>query len=361
MNDKLAIQARRDAEPATSGLLQRRCACGQHATGGECEECKAARQQGRMSSSGPGADSAGAVSVRSGGREFSGVPASARRGRSRGELPGGGDAEPAQVPAAEPAPAADGGQAADSGSQPEPMQSPPAQGPTIAVTNGWANPAGKNDRTTVGIGELSSFVVQDVPGGTWSSADRKGKTINSVTFQWTASTAGTNIITYTAKDKSSSSVTMTTELPSNLTGKNDKDLTYSAGTQGAGMDLTITVNPTSVSFQALEIMEGTCDASNVSGYFSSHPPGPHNPKAGAGTWNQLGPSNDVSDTADSSGWPAPWSKGSFTWAIPASWRLAGAKSSTKFSATSDQVVSIVGSDGTTTVTKLGAKTTPRKP
>ena len=245
--------------------------------------------------------------------------------------------------------------------EPTPLDNPPAQGPAITVTNGWANPAGKQDRTTVGIGELNSFVVSDVAGGSWKSADGTGKTMNSVTFQWTASAAGKNTITYTAADKSTSSVTMITEVPSKLTGKKDSDLTFPTGTQGAGMELTVTVSPTTVSFQALELMEGTCNASAISGYFSSHAPGPHDAAAGAGKWRQVGTDNDVSDTADSSGWPSPWSKGSYTWSIPVSWRLKGAKTSTAFSANNDQVVNITGTDGTTTVTKLGAATTPRKP
>ncbi len=244
---------------------------------------------------------------------------------------------------------------------PTPMQNVPAAGPAITITNGWANPAGKSDRTTVGIGELSSFVVSDVAGGSWKSADGKGTTINSVTFRWTASAAGNNTITYSAADQSTSSVTMATEVPSNLTGKHDSDLTFPAGTQGAGMELTVSISPKTVSFQALELMEATCNASAISGYFSSHAPGPHDAAAGAGKWRQVGPDNDVSDTADSSGWPSPWSKGSYTWAIPTSWRLAGSKTATAFRAPSNQVVSITGPDGTTIVTKLGAKTTPRKP
>ena len=243
----------------------------------------------------------------------------------------------------------------------KPAAPAPAAGPAITVTNGWANPAGKTDRTTVGIGELNSFVVNDQAGGSWKSADGKGTTVNSVSFQWTASAAGTNVITYTAADKSVSTVTMTTAVPNSLSGTNVKDRTYAAGTQGAGMDLTVTVLPTSVSFQGLEIMEGTCDASAISGYFTTHAPGPHDAAAGAGTWNQVGTANDVPDTAESFGWPSPWSKGSFTWAIPASWRLTGKATSTAFSKTSDQVATIAGADGTTTVTKLGAGTTPRTP
>jgi len=246
--------------------------------------------------------------------------------------------------------------------KPIPMQNGAGKGPAITVTNGWADPAGaKQDRTTVGVGELNSFVVNDVAGGSWKSADGKGTTVNSVTFRWTASTAGTNDITYTAADNSTSTVTMTTAVPSTLSGKKDKDLTYATGTQGAGMELTITVSPKTVSFQALEFMESTCSASAISGYFSSHTPGSHDTAAGAGVWRQVGSDNDVSDTADGSGWPSPWSKGSYTWSIPVSWRLKGAKTSTAFSANNDQVVNITGTDGTTIVTKLGAKTDPRKP
>src|SRR5207302_9850626 len=120
---------------------------------------------------------------------------------------------------------------------------------------------GKQDRTTVAIGELSSFVVSDVEGGSWKSADGTGTTVNSVSFNWTASTAGTNAITYTAADKTTTSVTITTVVPSTLSGKKVSDLSYPAGTQGAGMNLTVTMSPTTVSFQALELMEGTCDAS----------------------------------------------------------------------------------------------------
>ena len=239
----------------------------------------------------------------------------------------------------------------------------PQAGPAITVSNGWANPSGAQDRTTVGIGELSSFIVNDVAGGRWTSADGTGTTVNSVTFRWTASAAGTNTITYTAANGTTSSVTMTTKAPEKLSGKKDNDIsTFPAGAQGAGMELTITVLPTTVSFQALEVMEGTCNASAISGYFTTHTPPKHDAAAGAGVWKQVGSNNDVSDTADSSGQPSPWSQGSYTWAIPARWRKAGGQTSgTAFSATSDEVVTITGTDGTTIVKKLGATSAARKP
>ena len=100
-----------------------------------------------------------------------------------------------------------------------PMQNLPAKGPAITVTNDWANPDGQNDRTTVGIGELSSFVVSDVKGGSWKSGDGTGKTVDKLTFQWTARAAGTNTITFTAADNTTSSVTMTTVVPKRIAFK----------------------------------------------------------------------------------------------------------------------------------------------
>ncbi len=239
----------------------------------------------------------------------------------------------------------------------------PAPGPAITVANGWASPSGDQDRTTVGIGELTSFTVNDVAGGRWKSADGKGKAANSVSFQWTASAVGTNVITYTAADGSTSSVTMTTIAPQSLSGKKDSEITtFAAGTQGAGMNLTVTVLPTTVSFQALEIIEDVCSASALTGYFTTHAPPAHDAAHGAGVPSTIGPNNDVSDTADSSGQPSPWAKGSYKWAIPTRWRMAGTTASgTAFSATSNQVVTITDAKGTTVVTKLGATSAARTP
>lgn len=237
----------------------------------------------------------------------------------------------------------------------------PAQGPAITVSNGWASPSGDQDRTTVGIGEPTSLTVTDFAGGRWRSAD--GKAASGVSFQWTASAVGTNTITYTAADGSVSSVTMTTIAPQSLSGKKDSEITtYAAGTQGAGMNLTITVAPTTVSFQALEIMEDVCAASDLKGYFTTHAAPRHDAAHGAGVWSPIGPKNDVSDTADSFGQPSPWAPGSFTWAIPTRWRKVGDQTrGTAFSATSDEVVTITDTNGTTFVTKLGATSAARTP
>jgi hypothetical protein len=358
--------------PSRNVLLQGKCACGgKSRAGGECEECRNKRLQAQTS------DTPSAIKneshppnmhevIRSPDQPLDTESRSSREpqfGHDFGKLRVHSDAKAADsaISVAGQFPPGPQPEPPTSDTKPIPMDNPSPAGPAITVSNGWANPAGKQDRTTVGIGELNSFVVNDVAGGSWKSADGTGTTVNSVTFRWTASAAGNNVITYTAADGSTSSVTMKTEVPSTLSGKKDSDLTFPTGTQGAGMELTVTVSPKTVSFQALELMEGTCDPSATSGYFTSHTPGKHDAAAGAGNWRQVGPDNDVSDTADSSGWSSPWSKGSYTWSIPVSWRLKGAKTSTAFSANNDQVITITGTDGTTIVTKLGAKTAPRKP
>jgi hypothetical protein len=342
----MRLKAETNATPIASSALrmQRKCACGGYAgASGECEKCHTKRLEQAPPTAGRGHDF-GRLRVR----------------RATGELEPGTNA-PTPAPEIQPAPVEKAEPLPGGNDAPQRLDTTPAAGPAITVTNGWSNPAGDTDRTTVGIGELTSFVVSDVAGGSWKSADGKGKTNNSVSFQWTASAKGTNVITYTAADKSVSKVTMTTEVPDKLTGKKDTDSTYPSGTQGAGMDLTVTVHPTTVSFQALEIMEGTVAPSALSGFFTTHTPPSHDAAHGAGTWNGVGPDNDVPDNADSNGWSSPWAQGSYTWAIPTSWRLKTAKTSTAFAKTSDQVVDITGADGTTIVSKLGAKTKPRKP
>ena len=281
---------------------------------------------------------------------------------------------------------------------------PPVQGPAITVSNGWASPSGDQDRTTVGIGELTSFIVNDVAGGRWRSADGKGATVNSVTFRWTASAVGTNTITYTAADGSTSSVTMTTIAPQSLSGKKDSEITtYAAGTQGAGMELTITVLPTTVSFQALEIMEGYMRRQRDQRLLHQHAPPRHDAAAGAGVWSTSRPEerrvrhrrqlwtafalvtrqlhlghpgplaaedrgHDIGDRVQRHErpgrhqQPSPWAPGSFTWAIPTRWRKVGDQTrGTAFSATSDEVVTITDTNGTTFVTKLGATSAARTP
>jgi len=44
MNRQLAVQSETKSASSSGALLQRKCACGQHARGGECEECRKKKQ-----------------------------------------------------------------------------------------------------------------------------------------------------------------------------------------------------------------------------------------------------------------------------------------------------------------------------
>jgi len=279
MNERLLGQSEpaiTTAPSARSNRLQRKCACGKIAgSEGECDECRKKQLQGKAQNSKVGHSTTRGFMEARAGHDFSKVrvysdtrtaesarhvnaiacPVARDAGIGRGQFPPGTTSE--TPPIETQTTPVEKTESPTGGTEPTPMKDTPAAGPAIAVTNGWANPGGKKDRTTVGIGELSSYVVKDFEGGSWKSDDGNGTTVNSVTFRWTASAAGKNKITYTASDGGISSVTMTTEVPSKLAGKKDSDLTFAAGTQGAGMELTVTASPTTVSFQALELMEGT--------------------------------------------------------------------------------------------------------
>jgi hypothetical protein len=59
MNRQTTAQAKaKNAPPIKSGILQRECACGQHATGGECAECEK-RKRGLQRLKGSGSEAAG--------------------------------------------------------------------------------------------------------------------------------------------------------------------------------------------------------------------------------------------------------------------------------------------------------------
>jgi hypothetical protein len=172
--------------PTTSqrARLQRKCACGKIAgLEGECDECRKKRLQGKAQNSEVGHSTTRGFMEPRAGHDFSKVRVysdartaeSARDTNARahsvarvGVFEAGqfGTGPETQPPETQPTPV-EQPKAPTPDTEPTPLDNPPVQGPAIAVTNGWANPAGKQDRTTVGIGELNSFVVSDVAGGSW--------------------------------------------------------------------------------------------------------------------------------------------------------------------------------------------------
>jgi len=100
---------------------------------------------------------------------------------------------------------------------------------------------------------------------------------------------------------------------------------YPVGQASAGMHLfPVIVAPVDVSFYNVRIMEVGENASNVTGYFLDHPRLHHTIVEGADRWLALDQANRWSDEANLEDWPAPWDKtGSFTWNIPAKWKVVG--------------------------------------
>jgi hypothetical protein len=87
----------------------------------------------------------------------------------------------------------------------------------------------------------------------------------------------------------------------------------------------VVIAPVDVSFYNVRIMEVGEDASNVTGYFEDHPQLSHIGN-GANKWLELDQANRWvnGDEAALIDWPAPWNKvGSFTWNIPAKWKVVG--------------------------------------
>jgi hypothetical protein len=136
---------------------------------------------------------------------------------------------------------------------------------------------------------------------------------------------------------------------------------YSSQTYaGAGVHFRPFIGPTNVSFYAVQIKEVGEDATNVTGYFLFHAP-PSHIGNGADAWISLDYDNHWLgdyDWAKSSGWPPPWSGagppgfsgGSYTWNIPAKWRVNGGSEHEMKGW--NQVHTLLG-NGTMTVSKFG--------
>lgn len=99
------------------------------------------------------------------------------------------------------------------------------------------------------------------------------------------------------------------------------------GTAGAGMHLyPVVIAPTDVSFYNVEMLEVGQNATNITGYFTTNTPGSHIGH-GADIWFKLDeknqwPSNYDYATIGSISCPPPWTiAGSFTWDIPAKWKV----------------------------------------
>ena len=131
--------------------------------------------------------------------------------------------------------------------------------------------------------------------------------------------------------------------------------TYAVGLSGAGMDLEITLLPSTVSFYQTEFLEIPGPASDISGYMVGLA-GPHNPST---TWfgftfDNISVAQDNASTR-TSGFLPPWSDGAYQWVIPYHYRCVGSASSIHFTDVIQRFT--INAAGTVTVTKGGATVT----
>jgi hypothetical protein len=123
------------------------------------------------------------------------------------------------------------------------------------------------------------------------------------------------------------------------------------------------MQPTTVSFYRVQMIEIGENATAVTGYFTSHWPLAHDFNAQADHWHPVDQNNLIDeaskmDTCRYSGnnlMPSPWSPGGqFTWPIPAFWSVGGGPTNTL--TWSDQVFKLDAS-GTMTITKFNQTVT----
>jgi hypothetical protein len=130
----------------------------------------------------------------------------------------------------------------------------------------------------------------------------------------------------------------------------------------------VTVTPTDVSFNNVELREYPGPASEITGYFDV--PGgrqlnAHTPAGWTGLGKNGAPVSSVVDNCAMWKYPSPWSAGSYTWVIPWRWRVTISPTNHvpltgNLLRNVNQVMSILGVDGKSRVTKLG-QTTERTP
>jgi hypothetical protein len=221
------------------------------------------------------------------------------------------------------------------------------------------------DRTTIGVGENVRVEFDATPllGPTWTTtAGSLSSSGNGVIL--TAPDSGTNAtVTAHVRDAQIAvafDVVQPTGVSATIRGT---DNNFNVGVSGAGMQLDVVLQPTTVSFGRVYMEEIGENASGVSGYYVYHPPGGHTTGRGANTPHPVGCDNLIGDEMDHASWfgdPQPWvvlgqyNGGSFTWPIPAVWWVPpGPAHNLPWS---DQSFALAP-DGTMTVSKFGHSVT----
>jgi hypothetical protein len=241
--------------------------------------------------------------------------------------------------------------------------------PTIQSSTLFKAAAAPSSRTTIGAGE--SVDLSSSAKGAWSAS---GGTllggINGTEAYWKApARAGTYTITLDA-DGQIATKTFEVVEPEKIHYRFKKQTYIDPGRAGAGMQLTMDLSPSHVSFAALEIKEMPHEASAQDGYFlrpgypafdARHRPNP--------SWTGVLANNllAATDKADMEVERLPrseggaWMKGKVVWKIPHNFKGRDDKADKHFTDVV-QTMEILDKEGTCRVTKgSDGATVTRKP
>ena len=221
-------------------------------------------------------------------------------------------------------------------------------------------------RLTIGVGEEVNMGLspQIQPPGdtnlTWMTTAGSlltwwGNT-NRLTAPSNATTLSVTLAYYGKRDEIKYTTSFTVVEPSGikatLHGQPDQ---FAIGSVGAGMRMDVVLQPTSVSFYRVQIIEPTAGPTNRTGYFTNTVPPYHDQQHGGGIWHPVAYTNlvvdGVFDHAASGGW-AIGQAGSYTWPISPLWGVGAGTASNPLSGWTPQVHTL-DADGTMTVNKLG--------
>jgi hypothetical protein len=243
----------------------------------------------------------------------------------------------------------------------KPVPAPPKPKPCTITTRTLVSAPDRttNKRKTVGVNEEVELTTSSVV--TWSSSHGIVVPVTGSTTVWTApESPGTCTVTATPASGGPCAVMFEVRFPSRISMKKMKEDVIPPGVSGAGMLARVSFLPMSVSFSTTEWLEVPGPASGITGYFVAHTGKPymyHHPNP---HFVRIKKDNTFDfDHAAASGWPAPWSAGTFQWVIPNRLKRAGGGSPGQLALDTVQHFEIAA-DGTFIVRKQGA-TVKRSP
>lgn len=154
--------------------------------------------------------------------------------------------------------------------------------------------------------------------------------------------------------------------PASETAVKLKDLGYPEGTQGAGMNLDVTVKPNDVSFYNVQMREVDRGTEGVTGVFSDMETSrlQHSPNS---NWINLTKDNKWTDNAEFYGFvKSEWGAGKYEWPIGVEWRVGTSGTPKNLPTARRQIHTMLDSSGSSKISKsfgtsLAIETTRKLP